>query len=171
MQDMQFMDTVAFATHKMSTTGIFLNVGGEQPNTMTVAWGSFGFFWSKPVITLVVRPQRHTHPMLIDAQEFTISIPYGAMTEELKFAGTASGRDVDKFQGHGLTAAPARLVSAPIVAECELHYECKVRLMQSMTSDRMDTQLSSAIYPTRDFHTLFFGEVVACYASGAIPGR
>lgn len=171
MQEMRYLDTVTFATERMSRTGVFLNVQGVRPNTMTVAWGAFGFLWAKPVITLVVRPQRHTHQMLIDAQEFTISVPYDAMTDELKFAGTACGRDVDKFQGHGLTAAPARLVSAPIVKECALHYECRVKLIQSMTPDRLDPQIQSAHYPARDFHTMFFGEVVACYATGPIPAK
>jgi len=169
MQDMRYLDTIAFATERMSTTGVFLNVAGAKPNTMNVGWGSFGILWSKPCITLVVRPQRFTYQMLIDAQEFSVSVPYEPMAEELMFAGTASGRDVDKFQGHGLTAAPARLVSAPIIRECALHYECKVKLMQNMTPDRLDPEIARVNYPARDFHTLFFGEVLACYASGPIP--
>ena len=32
----------------------------EKANTMTVSWGSFGEFWSKPVITIYIRPQRYT---------------------------------------------------------------------------------------------------------------
>ena len=169
MRDMRYMDTIAYATERMSTTGVFLNAAGDTPNTMNVGWGAFGFIWSKPCITLVVRPQRHTYQMLIDAKEFTVSVPYEPMTEELMFAGTASGRDVNKFQGHGLTAAPARLLSAPIIGECALHYECKVKLMQNMTPDRLDPDIARVNYPARDYHTLFFGEVIACYASGPIP--
>ena len=80
-----------------------------------------------------------------------------------RVAGTASGRDVDKFSGHGLTAIPALKVDAPIVAECGLHFECQVRLTQEMTADRMDPSVLRTAYPQGDLHTMFFGEILACY--------
>jgi flavin reductase (DIM6/NTAB) family NADH-FMN oxidoreductase RutF len=39
--------------------------------------------------------------------------------------GNCSGRSVDKFERFGLTAAPAELVGAPLVAECFANLECK----------------------------------------------
>jgi flavin reductase (DIM6/NTAB) family NADH-FMN oxidoreductase RutF len=40
--------------------------------------------------------------------------------------GNASGRTTDKFTRFGLTALPASLVSAPLVAECWANLECRL---------------------------------------------
>lgn len=164
MKKISYLDVMGELTEKMSGNGVFLNVGGEQPNTMTIGWGWIGYCWNKPVFVAVVRPQRHTYEMLKAAGEFTVSVPtVNALKKELAFAGTKSGRDVNKFDGHGLTPVPAQQVGAPIIAECGLHIECKTLLTQDMTGDRMALSVADRCYPERDFHTMFFGEIVDCY--------
>lgn len=164
MKKVNYLDIMGELTEKMSGSGVFLNVGGETPNTMTIGWGWIGYCWKKPVFAAVVRPQRHTYELLKQAGEFTVSIPTSnGLKKELAFAGTKSGRDVNKFDGHGLTPAPAQKVSAPIIAECGLHIECRTMLLQDMTGDRMDASVADRCYPERDFHTIFFGEIVDCY--------
>lgn len=164
MKHVNYLEIMGEVTEQMSRGGVFLNVGGEQPNTMTIGWGWIGYCWKKPVFVAVVRPQRHTFEMIKAAGEFTVSIPTaGTMKDELAFAGTKSGRDVNKFEGHGLTAASAQQVSAPIVAECGLHIECRTLLTQDMTGDRMDAGVANRCYPASDFHTMFFGEIIDCY--------
>jgi flavin reductase (DIM6/NTAB) family NADH-FMN oxidoreductase RutF len=166
MKMIPYTDVIAQATEKMSHGGIFLSVAGDTPNVMTIGWGAIGFYWTKPVFTAVVRPQRHTYPLLQKAGEFTVSVPtVHPLKQQLAFAGSASGRDINKFEGHGLTAAPAIHVAAPIVAECGLHFEVKVLLTQPMTGDNMDEWVLDRAYPGRDFHTMFFGEILACYST------
>ena len=164
VKDIPYTEAMACTAQKLSRGGAFLTVGGSTPNTMTIGWGSIGFFWNRPVFMAVVRQSRHTHGMLLSSGTFTVSVPTKSeLKQELAFAGTASGRDVDKFSGHGLTAVPARKVDAPIVKECGLHFECRVRLMQDMTADRMDPSVVKTAYPNGDLHTMFFGEILACY--------
>ena len=62
--------------------------------------------------------------------------------------GRKSGRDVDKFQETGLTAIPAQVVKAPLIAECWGHIECKV-------VKEVDVGV----------HTMFVGEIVAASAN------
>ncbi len=164
MKEILYTEAMARTTQKLSHGGAFLTVGGSTPNTMTIGWGAIGFFWNRPVFLAVVRASRHTHDMLLSSCAFTVSVPTNRdLKAELAFAGTASGRDVDKFSGHGLTAAPALKVDAPIVAECGLHFECRVRLTQEMTEGRMDPSVLKTAYPHGDLHTMFFGEILACY--------
>lgn len=164
MKEIHWMEGMVETVERLSHGGVFLSVGGERPNTMTIGWGWLGYCWKKPTFVAVVRPQRHTYGLLKRAGEFTVSVPtQRAMREELAFAGSKSGREIDKFAGHGLTALPAQKVGAPIIAECGLHYECRTLLVQDMTEAQMDGGIVNAIYPTRDFHTMFFGEIVACY--------
>ena len=168
MKEINYLDALKTTTEHLANGGVFLTVKGEKANTMTIGWASIGYMWRKPVFTVLVRPQRHTFEMIQKAGSFTVSVPTkNPLKAELAFAGTASGRDVDKFQGHGLTALPAQAVDAPIVGECGLHFECKTLLVQDMTPDRMDPELVNGIYAPGDFHTMFFGEIVKCYTTDA----
>ena len=164
MQRISYLEAMAETAGRLANGGVFLNVGGEQPNTMTIGWGWMGPCWRKNVFVVLVRPQRHTHDLLKQAGEFTISVPTRApLREQLAFAGTKSGRDVDKFSGHGLTAVPAQRVNAPIIAECGLHFECRTLMVQEMTGETLAQEVLQYAYPERDFHTMFFGEIVDCY--------
>lgn len=146
---------------KIAHGGVFLSVPG--PNTMTIGWGGPTTFFSKPCLIVGVRKSRYTWELLEKGRCFTVSVPLHDMKAELALAGTQSGRDVDKFAGHGMTAEPARAVDAPIVGECELHIECRVVAVAEMREDGMTPDTLARWYPDRDMHTLYFGEVVACY--------
>lgn len=166
MKELNYLDAMGYTVERMSKGGVFLNVPGEVPNTMTIGWGWIGYCWKKPVFTVLVRPQRHTFELIRKADCFTVSVPTAeALSEQLRMAGSLSGRTVRKFEGHGLTAAPALRVSAPIVAECGLHFECRTLLTDVMPGRTMDEEIRAACYPGNDFHEMFFGEIVACYAT------
>lgn len=166
MKELNYNEVLQFANEKLAKDGIFLTVGKENPNTMTIGWASIGNIWNKPIFMALVRPQRYTYDLLKNTDEFTISIPTAdALKKELIFAGTKSGRDVNKFDGHGLTAVPAQKVATPIIKECGLHFECKIRLVQAMTGDQMHEIIADKCYPTKDYHYMYFGEIVACYST------
>ena len=166
MKEINYLDALATTTAHLADGGVFLNVGGGAPNTMTIGWASVGYLWKKPVFIALVRKQRHTYGLLERAGEFTVSVPTkNPLRKELLFAGTKSGREVNKFDGHGITVVPAQAVSAPIIGECGLHFECRTLLMQDMTPDRMDPSVIESAYRAGDFHTMFFGEILRCYTT------
>ena len=169
MKEISYLDAIQATTDHLQHGGVFLTIAGQDgqaPNTMTIGWGSVGCIWSRPVFTVLVRPLRHSYDMILNAKEFTVSVPTkNPLKKELAFAGTQSGRDVNKFEGHGLTAVPAQEVSAPIIGECGIHFECKTLLTQDMTPDRTDPSIIDYTYKAGDFHTLFFGEIVRCYTT------
>lgn len=145
--------------------GAFLTVKDEDRlNTMTIGWGSVGFQWRIPVFAVLVRKSRYTHNLIENATEFTISIPF---EEELKkslvFCGTKSGRDFDKFQECDLKSEGGKEVSTPVIANCGLIYECKIIYKQDMDPSLLDEDLDKNCYPDKDYHTMYFGKIVACY--------
>lgn len=144
--------------------GVFVSVQHEgKRNTMAVGWGGITFFWGKPIFIAPIRPSRYTHDLLAKSGEFTVSVPGDRLAEQMRFAGTQSGRDVDKFSGHGLTAAAAQQVQAPIVAECALHLECRVLAENELLKERTAAEVLRTSYPKDDLHTLFFGEILTAY--------
>lgn len=156
---------VAELIQEKLTVGLFLTTQAEGavPNTMTIGWGGLGRFFNMPVFYVPVRKSRYTYGLLKGSGEFTVSVPLSGMKAEIAFAGTVSGRDVDKFNGHGLTAAPAQEVHAPIVKECGLHLECRVTAFSDMTESTVTDPMLSRWYGDRDMHTLFFGQILRCY--------
>ena len=144
--------------------GAFLTTAADgQTNTMTIAWGSIGFMWNKPVFTVLVRPSRHTFQLIERSAEFTVSIPLGDMQQALTLCGTKSGRDMDKIAAAGLTLSPGKEVATPVIGGCGLYYECKVLYKQTMTPVELAPETNKQCYANGDYHTFYFGEIVAAY--------
>jgi len=143
--------------------GAFLTVqAGERLNTMTIGWGLTGFIWQLPVFMVAVRDSRYTFELMEAATDFTVSLPYGDQAQALKLCGTKSGRDLDKFAASGLKPAAAQKTLSPVLDFAGLHYECKIRFKAPMDPRLLDAQLEY-LYPAKDYHSLYFGEIVACY--------
>jgi len=145
--------------------GAFLTVkDGGKVNTMTIGWGNIGIVWNKPIFMVAVRYSRYTYNLIDNAKEFTVSMPINKdLRKELAYCGRYSGRDVDKFKECNLTMVDGQKVAAPIVGECELHYECKVVYQQAMEPATLSQDIKDKFYTNNDYHVLYFGEVVDCY--------
>ena len=82
---------------------------GEHVNTMTASWGGCGILWNKPIAVCFIRPQRHTFSIVENASHFSLAFFDGARRDALRFCGTHSGRDGDKFAATGLTSSNSKL--------------------------------------------------------------
>jgi flavin reductase (DIM6/NTAB) family NADH-FMN oxidoreductase RutF len=143
--------------------GAFLTVAAKrQANVMTIGWGLVGILWRKPVLMVAVRNSRHTFELIEAAESFTVSVPTTDRKKELEFCGTRSGREVDKFKECRLATRKAEKVSSPVLDLPGYHYECR-RLYASAMDPKMMDQALEELYPKKDYHTLYFGEIVACY--------
>ena len=143
--------------------GAFLTVKADNAlNTMTIGWACIGFAWRKPTLMVMVRNSRHTFGIMERARDFTVCLPSSDMQEALKFCGTKSGRDVDKYRECHLMLADAQKVNTPIIDTPGLHFECKLVFKSPMDPKYLDKE-SEALYPAKDYHTLYFGEIAECY--------
>ncbi|MCT8976945.1 flavin reductase family protein [Clostridium sp. CX1] len=145
--------------------GAFLTTKvGDEVNTMTISWGSIGFIWGKPMFTALVRKSRHTYNLLEKAGEFTVSIPLDdSMKKELALCGTKSGRDMNKIKEANLKLEEGRSLSTPVIKGSKVHFECKVVYKQPMTPNLLDEAVDNNSYGTKDYHTIYFGEIIDCY--------
>jgi len=144
--------------------GAFLTVQyGNRLNTMTIGWGAQGIIWTGPVFIVAVRNTRHTFKLIERAPDFTVSLPEtDAFKKALAFCGTRSGKDVDKFAACGLSTLPARKVASPIIDLPGIHLECRILLRTPMSPELMNMELFE-FYPEQDYHTLYYGRIVAAY--------
>lgn len=118
-----------------------------KPNIITIAWT--GSICSEPpMLSISVRPGRYSHDIIQSSGEFVVNVPSFKEARATDWCGMVSGRKVEKFAKTGLTPALARKVKCPIILECPLNIECRVK--QSL-------ELGS--------HTMFVAEVVAVQVS------
>jgi flavin reductase (DIM6/NTAB) family NADH-FMN oxidoreductase RutF len=145
--------------------GAFLVVQAKgRKNLMTIGWAMFGYVWRRSAMMVAIRNSRFTHRLIEEADSFTVSVPTGNMQKEINFCGTKSGRDLDKFKECQIATAKAQKVSTPVLKIAGYHYECRIVYKTPMEPRTMAKDLE-LIYPAKDYHTLYFGEIEACYLS------
>lgn len=163
MKDLKYMSVADDVMRKIKK-GAFLTVkAADALNTMTIGWATFGFIWQKPIMMVAVRDSRHTFGIIEKTSDFTVTIPSGDMSREIAFCGTKSGRDVDKFKMCKLQTASGRHVGSPIIKVPGIHLECRIVFKSAMNPADLDKNYDTALYPKKDYHTLYFGEILACY--------
>ena len=150
--------------HLLDQERAILVGGRDRPNPMTVAWGGFGTLWKRPVVTVYVRPVRHTFALLNQHPEFTLNFLPHEHRAALQFCGTRSGRDQDKWAGAGLTQQRSEQVSVPRVTEARLAFECRALATLDVDPTRFLEPSIEELYPQKDYHRLFMGEVLAVWA-------
>jgi flavin reductase (DIM6/NTAB) family NADH-FMN oxidoreductase RutF len=116
-----------------------------KANIITLAWAG-NVCSDPPQIGISIRPSRHSHGLIAVSKEFVVNIPSAEIVKETDYCGTVSGRDADKFAETGFTALPASEVRAPLIKECPVNIECRVKEVVSLGT-----------------HDLFIGEVLAVH--------
>jgi flavin reductase (DIM6/NTAB) family NADH-FMN oxidoreductase RutF len=151
---------------KFTKNGAFLAVkAGEQLNAMTISWWNIGFIWERPIITVAVRPTRYTFGIIEKADDFTVSVPVPDLPQALALCGSRSGRELDKLKAAGLTTIPAQKAASPIINIPGIHFEARILLRSKIDPGKMNSELEK-YYPQKDYHTIHFGEIMACYEIG-----
>jgi flavin reductase (DIM6/NTAB) family NADH-FMN oxidoreductase RutF len=130
-------------------------------NCMTVSWGGLGNMWNKPFALVVVRPTRYTARFMEKWPSFTLSAFPEIHRRKLSYCGSHSGREGDKAKAAGFTAVASRLVSAPSFEQAELILECRKSYFSDMDPGHFIDPSTEGHYPAKDYHRLYFGEIVA----------
>ena len=125
------------------------NKKGES-NMLTVAWA--GTVCSTPaMLSISVRKERYSHAMLMETGEFVVNLPTEDLVWETDEAGVRSGRDVNKWESLHLHQEEGKILSVPMILECPVNMECKVKQVLELGS-----------------HDLFLAEIVAVHVDSAL---
>ena len=107
-----------------------------ESDIITVAWT--GTICSDPAMVYIsVRPERHSHDIILQTGEFVINLVTGPLTKVMDYCGVKSGKDIDKFEECRLTKAPSRSVNAPSIGESPVCIECQVVQVMHLGSHDM----------------------------------
>ncbi|MBU7007427.1 flavin reductase family protein [Phosphitispora fastidiosa] len=119
--------------------------GDSAPNIITIAWTGI-MNSSPPMVYIGVQPSRHSYSLIKESGEYVINIPSSDWIRVVDYCGTVSGRTVDKFKEKHLNPIPAAHVKPPLINECPVNMECRVRQVISLGS-----------------HDVFIAEVLAVH--------
>lgn len=119
------------------------------PNIFTVAWT--GTVCSDPpMVTISVRPERYSHHIIEETQEFVINLTTRKLAYATDYCGVKSGKDTDKIKDMNLHLIPGEKVNAPLLLESPVNLECRVK-----DTMRLGT------------HDMYLAEVAAVHADEA----
>ncbi len=114
-----------------------------RANVFTAAWT--GTVCTAPPMAYVsVRPSRYSHALISETGELALHPVPASLVREADWCGTYTGAKVDKFAACGFTEEKAEKIGAPLIAECPLALECRVKEVKRLGS-----------------HDLFLCEIVA----------
>ena len=129
-------------------------------NGMTVNWFQLGYLWNEDVVTVYVRPQRHTYPLINSLNTF--SLCFLAQTpearEQLAYLGSASGRDQDKLAHCGLLAAYDG--ATPYIQQARWVFICEILYQQDLDPQGFrDPAFRDQKYAEGDYHRMYVGRI------------
>ena len=131
-------------------------------NTMTASWGMMGELWGKEAVTVYIRQSRFTKEF-VDAQDyFTLSL-FDGHKKELGVLGSKSGRDGDKIAEVGFTVEEVE--GQPAFAQSKCVLICKKMYQDDIKLGDMSAAIEDRWYGDKDYHTMYIGEIVACYVN------
>jgi len=132
-------------------------------NTMTAAWGGFGFLWNFPVVYIFIRPQRHTFKFVEENPFFTLTFFEKEHKNILTYCGSHSGKDHNKVQETGLIPLETNMGNI-YFEQARLVIECKKVYFDDIKPELFEDRLIQRNYPNKDYHRMYIGKVVNCLA-------
>jgi len=92
--------------------------------------------------------------MIKESGEFVVNIPSSSLAAIVDKCGVISGSKVDKFKEADLTPMPGKTVKVPIIAECPVNIECRVKQQMELGT-----------------HVLFLAEITGVQVSSHLVTR
>ncbi len=104
-----------------------------------------------PLLSVAIETTRHSNKMIKKAREFVVNIPSEDLIEFVDFCGMVTGDRVNKFEASGLTPVKATHVLAPLIDECPINLECRVKSITPLNT-----------------HDLFIAEILGVHIDTAL---
>jgi flavin reductase (DIM6/NTAB) family NADH-FMN oxidoreductase RutF len=98
---------------------------GEKQNIMAAGWHSY-ISYDPPIYGVSIAKERYTYDLIVKSKAFAINFVSAEHVHYIQHCGITSGRDTDKFSELGIKTQTGKTISAPILREAYVAYECQV---------------------------------------------
>ena len=131
-------------------------------NSMIVSWGALGILWNKPTASVYVRESRYTLPFMQEEDYFTLSILPMTYETDMKYLGSHSGRNENKYAKTNLH--PISVGPAIGIEEANYIMVIKKQLVTKLDfCNYYDKEIYEQWYSHKDKnndHYMFMGEII-----------
>jgi flavin reductase (DIM6/NTAB) family NADH-FMN oxidoreductase RutF len=79
-----------------------------------------------PMVMVGIVPSRFSYSLIKESGCFVVNIPEKNYKEVFDFLGSKSGRDLDKLAEMNVRLEEAKMIDAPLLADCPVNIECKI---------------------------------------------
>ncbi|KIG01680.1 flavin reductase family protein [Caballeronia concitans] len=130
-------------------TVLVTSAHGERRNIMAAAW-SMPVEFTPPRIAIVIDKSTYTRELIAASGSFGVCVP-GAAAIDLTYAvGTASGRDIDKFDAFGIQSTKGQILGVPLIEQdCAAWLECRL-ISEPHTEAAYDTCFAEVVAAAAD---------------------
>ncbi len=154
------MDWNAFPRRKGNW---FLVTAGEgaAANPLLGTYGGFLSLWGRDCAAVFLRESRWTKHLMDASETFSLAVLPEAYRDAVRYCGSHSGRDGDKWTAAGLT--PVREAGVPFPAEASLAVLCRKVCACPIETAMLAPDIARDFYTGRyegDPHTMYVGEIL-----------
>lgn len=135
----------------------------KEHNSMTIAWGTIGQLWNKPVVIVYVSEDRYTKHLLDACDMFSVvGFPdKKKYRDALLYIGSHSQKDEpDKTENAGLTIEHTKN-GTPIIAEGNLAIECRKIYEDAFDIEKVPSDVRNGMYQETGIHHMYIGEIIS----------
>ncbi len=126
---------------------------------MTVAWGFFGNMWNEAFFIAAVRPYRYTLNAIRDSSSFSVNFFDKGFQADLKYFGTVSGYDEDKFKNGSLHFSQTSGKFATI-DEASIILNCSVVTTNQIEPFNLERDYIKRHYQSDNgYHVMIYGRI------------
>jgi flavin reductase (DIM6/NTAB) family NADH-FMN oxidoreductase RutF len=130
-------------------TVLVTSAAGSHRNVMAAAW-SMPVEFTPPRIAVVIDKHTFTRGLVMASGAFGLCLPGAALVDLTYAVGGESGRSVDKFARHGITAINGPVLGVPLIeAGCAAWLECRL-IREEHAEDAYDTCFAEVVAAAAD---------------------
>jgi len=130
-------------------TVLVTSAHGGRANVMAAAW-SMPVEFTPPRIAIVIDKKTCTRELIAASGAFGVCLPGTTLIDLTYAVGSTSGREVDKFERHGIRTRPGPVLGVPLIESgCAAWLECRW-LPEPRAEDLYDTCFAEVVAAAAD---------------------
>lgn len=110
----------------LTSVALVTSIGKDGPNVMAAEW-TLPISYDPLLFVVLVNPRHVTYDLILESQEFGLSLCAEDQAQLAHEAGSWSKRERDKLADTKLfRTVPAKHIRSPLIAGCAAHIECRL---------------------------------------------
>ncbi len=78
------------------------------------------------LLAIVLWKKGYTQELIKESKEFVIAVPNKSLEKQVRFFGSVSGREVNKFKESKIETEKAEFTKSPLIKNATINFECKL---------------------------------------------